>query len=291
MAIQSDNTALSKGDLKAYHERILPYLGGNFMMSTNNSNYYTLEEKIVGIDASKKPLYQKTIANAFTASKNTTSWTIGSAISGLVNIDGLTGVKILGIASNGWSTVGDGVLYFDDANGKTVIITCWVDTANHVIKPYYINKGANDYTVHLVLEYSKTTDAANSALTTPGAYDLNRPDLWPANQEIFFGNGLYGFRATGNMPALAAGTDWTNIRMLTNIGTSGKTFQMGGGLESLNANEVRAWTQLGISRSGNFESTLVVSTNGELQLGVRFPGTSHHSKTTNKYDVWVTYTK
>ena len=34
MAIQDDKTLLCKGDLKAYHESISPYLGGNLMLGT-----------------------------------------------------------------------------------------------------------------------------------------------------------------------------------------------------------------------------------------------------------------
>ena len=266
MAIQDDNTVLSKGDLKAYHEKILPYLGGNFMLGTNVSDYYSTDEKIVGVWTDGKPVYQK--AWEFSAiSVPAGTWTNLPIKTTDYNIDQI--VKSLAYS-----------------NKETRFCSVGIDTYLQIYSSTQI--GA---LTRVVLQYTKTTDAANSAATTPGCYDINRPDLWPKNIEIFFGNGLYGFRATGNMPALAAGTDWTNIRMLTNIGTNGKTFQMGGGLESLNANEVRAWTQLGISRSGNFESTLVVSTTGELQLGVRFPGTAHHSKTTNKYDVWVTYTK
>ena len=60
MAIQNDNTILCKGDLKAYHEKILPYLGGNFMLGTNVSDYYSTDEKIVGVWTNGKPIYKKT---------------------------------------------------------------------------------------------------------------------------------------------------------------------------------------------------------------------------------------
>ena len=279
MAIQSDETLVTKGDLKTlYSDKILPYLGGNMMMQTGVSDYYSTDEKIVGVWTDGKPVYQKVI-----------NFTTPSAAN--------TETSIVKVANGADANLVDLEIYVY-GGAYTIPMFCHPTASNFVygflsnsylcvnVAAPYINKSAM-----AIIKYTKTTDAADAALTTPGCYDLNRPDLWPENKEIFFGNGLYGYRATGNMPALAAGTDWTNIRMLTNIGTNGKTFQMGGGLETLNANGVRAWTQLGISRSGNFESTLVVSTNGELQLGVKFPGTSHHSTTANKYDVWVTYTK
>ena len=240
---------------------------------------YSTEEREIGVWIDGKPLYQKT----FVFSGLTNGKVIQLNISNfeyLVSIQGTVHTGDNRVFDNGAVDVANGGFVRPQVyDGKIVLSISGFgsDWAS----------GGGTYT----LQYTKTTDTATSSATTPGCYDLNRPDLWPENKEIFFGNGLYGYRATGNMPALAAGTDWTNIRMLTSIGTNGKTFQMGGGLETLNASGVRAWTQLGISRSGNFESTLVVSTNGELQLGVKFPGTSHHSTTANKYDVWVTYTK
>lgn len=50
MAIQNDNTLVTKGDLKnLYSNKILPYLGGNFALATNVSDYYSTDEKLVGL--------------------------------------------------------------------------------------------------------------------------------------------------------------------------------------------------------------------------------------------------
>lgn len=280
MAIQSDETLVTKGDLKTlYTDKILPYLGGNMMMQTGVSDYYSEDEKVVGVWTDGKPVYQKTVQLSAMTSAVTMYQMTDLGIS---NIDKPLFLEGFMINSTGWKLASP----FWQTTSDFMVMSLFNEQIR-ICSPSW-----STYTSgYATIKYTKTTDTASAALTTPGCYDLNRPDLWPENKEIFFGNGLYGYRATGNMPALAAGTDWTNIRMLTNIGTNGKTFQMGGGFETLNANQVRAWTQLGISRSGNFESTLVVSTNGELQIGVKFPGASHHSTTANKYDVWVTYTK
>lgn len=50
MAIQNDNTLVTKGDLKAlYSDKIAPYLGANLALKTNVSDYYLTTEKIVGV--------------------------------------------------------------------------------------------------------------------------------------------------------------------------------------------------------------------------------------------------
>lgn len=295
MAIQDDNTVLCKGDLKAYHEQILPYLGGNLMLGTNISDYYSTDEKIVGVWTDGKPVYQK-VFNIGNLTKVTTKTEllvpVGASVDRYIEFS-----SSLTNADNTWV----GQLEWSSYTPSTAIFTYALaggynnsaSDANKKNKIGVVYDGTCDWikNVIIVAKYTKTTDAANSAVSTPGCYDINRPDLWPANKEIFFGNGLYGYRATGNMPALSVGTDWTNIKALGNIGTSGKTYQAGGGFETMNSNNVRAWTQLGFSRSGSFESTLVVSTAGDLQIAVKFPTGGHHSATTNKYDVWVTYTK
>ena len=85
MAIQSDETLVTKGDLKTlYTDKILPYLGGNMMMQTGVSDYYSEDEKVVGIWTDGKPVYQKTIVTNTGSSGNTTysiaSWNIDKII-------------------------------------------------------------------------------------------------------------------------------------------------------------------------------------------------------------------
>lgn len=98
MAIQDDKTILSKADLKEYHNRILPYLGGNLMMSTNNSDYYSTDEKVVGVWIDGKPLYQKTVACGTLPSNNVSSTAHG--ISNLDKVVGISGIVVGNSAVN-----------------------------------------------------------------------------------------------------------------------------------------------------------------------------------------------
>ena len=190
MAIQSDETLVTKGNLKElYQDKILPYLGGNMMLMTNVSDYYNEDEKIVGVWTNGKPLYQKTFV--FNGISN------GKAIPlNIPNFEYL--VSIQGTIHTGDNRVFDNGAV-DVANGGFVRPQVYDGKIELSISGFGGDwaSGGGTYTI----QYTKTTDAANSAATTPGCYDINRPDLWPANQEIFFGNGLYGKRYTGNTPA------------------------------------------------------------------------------------------
>lgn len=210
MAIQNDNTLVTKGDLKnLYSNKILPYLGGNFALATNVSDYYSTDEKIVGVWVDGKPLYQKTIID--TMPDNATSGTMVNKkidVSSL-NIDRFA--KWFGMmkTSTGWCmlphvdgscNVTNGLNYGDSDSAL------WLRNGN----AFY-----NGATTYVTIQYTKTTDSVGSAATVPGCYDLNRPDLWPTNQEIFFGNGLYGYRATGTITASANSRTVTQIITIT----------------------------------------------------------------------------
>ena len=192
MAIQDDSTLLTKGDLKEYHEALLPYLGGNAMLSTNVSDYYSTDEKIVGVWTNGKPIYQKTITcNLGNATTVNTAHNIS-------NLDSVIDMFGYGKDASGnsfpvpYAPVGNiswGVqIYVSATNISCVTGQNWTGS-----------------TVKITLRYTKTTDAAGSAVTIPGCYDISRPDLWPTNKEIFFGNGLYGYRKTDSNITVAAG--------------------------------------------------------------------------------------
>ena len=169
MAIQNDNTVLNKGDLKAYHEKILPYLGGNMMMQTGVNDYYSTDEKVVGVWIDGKPLYQKTV-NFGTLPNNAKK----AVAHGISNIE-----KVISIDGSAYGTTG-GVFYaFTFPN---------VGTNNQYTYDIAIDiTGANiDITTQtdrtfltgiVTIKYTKTTDTTTTALTTPGCYDSNRPDL------------------------------------------------------------------------------------------------------------------
>ena len=287
MAIQNDNTVLNKGDLKAYHEKILPYLGGNMMMQTGVNDYYSTDEKVVGVWIDGKPLYQKTV-NFGTLPNNAKK----AVAHGISNIE-----KVISIDGSAYGTTG-GVFYaFTFPN---------VGTNNQYTYDIAIDiTGANiDITTQtdrtfltgiVTIKYTKTTDTTTTALTTPGCYDSNRPDLWPANKEVFFGNGLYGFRAIGNFTAnISAGSNvWTQIADI-NLGLSKapKTYSSGGWFTFV-SNGTRSYQAVNQARAGNMNSSTYFATAGTL----RFQAISYTNSTmaivsgTDNYDIWVIYTK
>ena len=183
MAIQNDNTILDKGDLKAYHEAIAPMLGGTFMVRTNNSDYYSTDEKVVGVWTDGRPIYQKVFPfNSVVLLQDSTWYQTGLSGTGFENIVGAFGYRTQETGGSGPGHV-------------PLFAICQSST-----REIYIMETRANSDVELsgfVLQYTKTTDTAGSATTTPGAYDINFPNTWPENTEVFFGNGVYGYRATG----------------------------------------------------------------------------------------------
>ena len=282
MAIQDDNTVLCKGDLKAYHEKILPYLGGNFMLDTNVSDYYSTDEKIVGVWTDGKPLYQKTFIS--------TMVTNGGNITQVDSTGTFEYKDIKSVLCYDAKTIQESTCFHSTSNYWTI----WIE--NHYAKGKAADASYGGKTVYITIKYTKTTDAANSAVTTPGCYDINRPDLWPANQEIFFGNGLYGYRAIGNyttaMPAGA--TDWITV-VDRNIGftTNYPTYAWGGNLQ-VYSNDASAINNqpLNSRRGVNFFSCAYIANAGNLRIMANsVSGGSLRIRTQDKYDVWFTYTK
>ena len=209
MAIQNDNTILRKGDLKAYHDRIVPYLANNLMVRTNVSDYYSTDEKIVGVYMGK-PLYQKTILidtlpNA--TQENFDTGIANATIDKIVYIFGWTGKKDnLYFRPFPYVYGGSG----SDISSLNTIVrlqnAIWVQKNTTSGNWDICIKTGYDRSVEtgaVTLKYTKASDTAGSAVATPGAYDINFPNTWPANQEIYFGNGVYGKKVTGTMPALA----------------------------------------------------------------------------------------
>ena len=61
MAVKNDNTLITKGDLKKFYNKILPYMGGNYVFNTlGTKDYYSEDEKVIGVWTNGKPVYQKT---------------------------------------------------------------------------------------------------------------------------------------------------------------------------------------------------------------------------------------
>ena len=297
MALQNDNTILNKGDLKAYHQKILPFLGGNIATTITNGNIYSQEERVVGIWVDGRPLYQKTyILNL------SRSYSANTTYNEVFDSDtNKAAVKV-------WGT-------YEDNDGRINIIESfynWNNAANNYV-PYlswcynyvtvgsYIGHqimykgGTAPYTCKqmvITMQYWKKTDTADTAAITPGVFDINRPDLWPVNKEIFFGNGLYGYRASGNF---AAGGDQSVPIISENI----SPYNYGGWIDELKGNSTPA-TKRRRAITTTMDSTGViiscVSIHSNLSSGINSNfvvhlGPDNSFDTTCKYDLWVTYTK
>lgn len=283
MAIQNDNTVLNKGDLKAYHEKILPYLGGNMMVSTNNSDYYSTDEKVVGVWEDGKPIYQKIIhTGPFSIEASSTvagrGWQRLTAVP--ANLENLVLARFVNINGTEYKTQQAFAFTMGAIEPGYVSVVNFRD----------VNLGADD--ALLFLQYTKTTDVAGSGVTTPGAYDINRPDLWPPNKEIFFGNGLYGQRFTGTITEVASLTTQTDTVLASFSPT--KIISQGGYIDI--GNSIKLPLGMGTTYPNSDGTIMTVQTaiifsnpNGNnflLRTQV-----SNRSRTDAPYDVWATYTK
>ena len=282
MAIQNDNTVVTKGDLKnLYTNKILPYLGGNMMMTTNNSEYYSEDEKVVGVWINGKPLYQKTITlqlPQIVTDGQTATTTIPFSDS-RINISN----PEIGWVENGFGYTNDGtmipIMNINSAWGNNYqTAQYFVYAAFHMVQ-LGIMLQANRLTnseapIVLTVRYTKTTDSTTTALTTPGCYDLTRPDLWPKGKEIFFGDGLFGQRFTGTLrptSTITAYTIWSSWSdTWTIINASG---YIGRGV-LLNACNT------------NLAYMLYVNSNG-----LNIQASDNLGSGSTNYDIWVTYTK
>ncbi len=271
MAVQDDGTILKKADLKAYHEKILPYLGGNFMMSTNVSDYYSTDEKVVGVWTDGKPLYEKTlVGNLPTGSTgdNTVIWQNFTANG--YEFHGGEGTLnwTSGRVAVPWSGGESNKACLNIYQGNLVIY--WA--ASHFAGGTYI----------ITVKYTKTADTASSALTTPGCYDISRPDLWPANQEIFFGNGLYGKRIVGTATKtqLAQG-----VPIASDISMSTARVYSKGGMIDMSGTSGTNWYDVAGSYS-TFTCLACVYAGA-----VRFYCEPNNTFSSYQYNAWFTYTK
>lgn len=302
MAVQNDNTILKKADLKAYHERIAPMLGGTFMVSTNNSDYYSTDEKVVGVWTDGKPLYQRTMVKNYNDDFPT-----GSGVSIPLGDDTISNVDmvyverfLVKLKNSSWLdflAMGyyNGNPNFQNSKFPSVSINgsgnpgMFADSIGAIYK----NDSTYGVTQSIVtICYTKTTDAAGSATTTPGAYDINFPNTWPANTEIYFGNGVYGYRKTGVHNIIEDDRTDTLITTLP-VDPSGKFVSFGGSV---------AWKS-SPSDANTYENTFPFDSPTQAgkpvsaQLvkvvsgGVYLRTWGNTTASGLPYDIWFTFTK
>lgn len=300
MAVQNDNTILNKGDLKAYHQKILPFLGGNYMMSTNNSDYYSTDEKVVGVWTDGRPIYQKTFTGTTDATGNAdyndntnrVTINVGASVNEYVSAEGFI-VSPFGTCYlfNYFTSSDDSKGDNSKGDNSKEWTKLWLRNNDHsspntfvIVTGTSINVIDRPFTV--TIQYTKTTDTAGSATTIPGAYDINFPNTWPTNKEIFFGNGMYGYRATGST-AITSGTvkSWNAVSITRTANT--KIYNYGGTWKRSAAIPAAADTAFGmaLSEDPNINTGVMIGSQAIIfTVKDAFTGTA-------TYDFFVTYTK
>jgi hypothetical protein len=138
-----------------------------------------------------------------------------------------------------------------------------------------------------------TIDAVDKTISIAGeyatynntVYSINRPDKWPVNQELDFGDGLYGQRITGTYSYTAGAAEGLvinkNVGMTKLIGYSGE----------INLNDTQAFPLnyfYGNSGTSPNHYYRCFRSGGNFTAYVY----SLSNSITNKpYDIWITYTK
>lgn len=282
MAVKDDSTLITKGDLKKFYNKILPYMGGNYVFNTlGTKDYYSEDEKVIGVWTDGKPVYRKVynITTPSSANTNTVLFNIGSEIE-IKNMYGHIIAPAGGVRPVPWNYSGASITIFADPGVFYMNVN---DNANVKGRPGQI-----------VLEYTKTTDAANSAVGTIGCYDITRPDLWPENKEITFGNGLYGQRFVGTYTPIACSKS-TSIEpngVVDKVLLSGVAYtqSIGGYAKGYNSNTIFAIsTPNNQNKNGVF---IYVTSLGELTLmSVCWSELKSSNITDKEYDIWATYKK
>lgn len=278
MALKDDSTLITKGDLKKFYNKILPYMGGNYVFNTlGTKDYYSTDEKIVGVWTDGKPLYQKTILYTGTINANS-EVTIPSTIS---NIDNVVLIK-----GTSYRTLGNYTYYcnLSEAQSTGQLVNVFYEKSQNI---FHINCTLTypNTTFQITIQYTKTTDAANSAVDTIGCYDITRPDLWPENKEITFGNGLYGQRFTGTYSLSAK--QWKSINLSTLVPSSiidyGGTIQQSTWFNTL--------PLCYIDNDGALQSEATIWYDPSNNTGLTVSIYISTAQSNSKYDIWVTYKK
>lgn len=186
MAVKDDSTLITKGDLKKFYNKILPYMGGNYVFNTlGTKDYYSEDEKVIGVWTDGKPVYQKTFLG------NLPSSDLSIDVSSL-NID--TFIESQGMVKDSGDNCVPTPYWNGTTGGPWYHIPYYSSSTSSLKMMFSPSVTYNGRPYIITIKYTKTTDAANSAVDTIGCYDITRPDLWPVEKEITFGNGLYGYR-------------------------------------------------------------------------------------------------
>ena len=277
MAVKDDSTLITKGDLKKFYNKILPYMGGNYVFNTlGTKDYYSEDEKVIGVWTNGKPVYQKTFLG------NLPSSNLSIDVSSL-NID--TFIESQGMVKDSGDNCVPTPYWNGTTGGPWYHIPYYSSSTSSLKMMFSPSVTYNGRPYIITIKYTKTTDAVNSAVDTIGCYDITRPDLWPENKEITFGNGLYGQRFTGTY-SLSAG-QWKSINLSTLIPSS--IIDYGGTIQQSTWFNTLPLCYIGNDGALQSEATIWYDPSNNTGLTVSIYISTAQSN--SKYDIWVTYKK
>jgi len=243
---------------------------------------YSEEEQVIGTWTDGKPLYQKTFIttspSAIDTSKNIS---IGASVDkGFIKYgsvdDGLGNLLPLPFSTNaGFTTPIRAIIVNNSSSSNKNTIQLYTKATA------WLNK-----TTYLTIQYTKTTDQANT-YQYKNSLLLTRPDMWEPNTEYDFGGGLYGKRIMDTSIDIASGNT-----IQPSIAASGVTAIVGYGGMYGNSSSAMA----------GFGAPIVIRTNSTIaaESAPQINGTGglvaricniNWTTNINKYDVWVTYRK
>ena len=277
MAVKDDSTLITKGDLKKFYNKILPYMGGNYVFNTlGTKDYYSEDEKVIGVWTDGKPVYQKTFLG------NLPSSDLSIDVSSL-NID--TFIESQGMVKDSGDNCVPTPYWNGTTGGPWYHIPYYSSSTSSLKMMFSPSVTYNGRPYIITIKYTKTTDAANSAVDTIGCYDITRPDLWPENKEITFGNGLYGQRFTGTYSLSAK--QWKSINLSTLIPSS--IIDYGGTIQQSTWFNTLPLCYIGNDGALQSEATIWYDPSNNTGLTVSIYISTAQSN--SKYDIWVTYKK
>ena len=277
MAVKDDSTLITKGDLKKFYNKILPYMGGNYVFNTlGTKDYYSEDEKVIGVWTDGKPVYQKTFLG------NLPSSDLSIDVSSL-NID--TFIESQGMVKDSGNNCLSTNYWNGTAGGPWYHIPYYSSSTSSLKMMFSPSVTYNGRPYIITIKYTKTTDVVNSAVDTVGCYDITRPDLWPENKEITFGNGLYGQRFTGTYSLSA--NQWKSINLSTLIPSS--IIDYGGTIQQSTWFNTLPLCYIGNDGALQSEATIWYDPSNNTGLTVSIYISTAQSN--SKYDIWVTYKK
>lgn len=171
MSLTNPKNVVTEERLSEFYGEILPYLGGMPEVLANKfskGDLYSTDEKIIGCWTDGKPLYQKTYnyASSIVIPADNTSVKVKIADTTSLNISDLISIKGSALSSGGnqLRPIPDVAPVGNEGN-YWMLSSCYVDDLDKGL--YIASRRTNNTSVtltnvKLTIQYTKTTDAANS---------------------------------------------------------------------------------------------------------------------------------